>query len=99
MLIPKRAVLRIKPLLGICEIYLKTSQQPVRSLNFAVFFLEFFIEPAPGIFSRCRAERADDLVQLARLKLLNFVLPIHDDGERWCLDASKRGYGAPAAAA
>jgi hypothetical protein len=51
--------------------------------------LECFIEPASRIFASSGAECADDLVQLARLKFLNLVLPIYDDCQRWCLNTAK----------
>ena len=89
MLIPKRAVCRVKPLLGIGQIQLKTTEQSPCSLNFSLVFLERFIEPASRIFAARGAECAENLMQLARLELLNLSLAVHDDGERRRLHATK----------
>ena len=89
MLLPKRSVFRVKPLLSVGQIQLEPSKQSFCSLDFIFVFLECFIEPASHVFASCGSECADDLVQLARLKFLNLVLPIYDDCQRRCLNAAK----------
>ena len=79
----------MEPSLRVRQIQLKARQQSLRSLNFAFFLLELFIEPTPVVFATSRAECADDLVHLARLKLLNLVLPIDDNGQRRRLNAAQ----------
>src|SRR5262249_27507905 len=49
VLIPKRTVCSIKPLLRIRQIQGKPSEQPSCSLDFALIFVERFVEPSPWI--------------------------------------------------
>src|SRR5262249_48940845 len=79
MLVPERAVRRIKPLFGIRQIQLKPCEQSFCSLDFSLFFVERFVEPSPWILASRRPERADNFSQLARLKFLNLALAIDDD--------------------
>src|SRR4029077_15149459 len=62
MLVPERAVCRVKLLLGIGQIHLKAVQQSLCSLVFSLVLLKCLIEPTPRIFARCGTKFADDLL-------------------------------------
>ncbi len=88
MFVPERSIFRVQPLLRIGQIQLKPADQSVGSLAFLLVFLECFIEPPARIFAGSCPECADDLVQLARLKLLNLVLALDDNCQRRRLHAA-----------
>src|SRR4029077_13221458 len=53
VLVPERAVCRVKLLLGIGQIQPKAVQQSLGSLAFSLFLFKRFVEPTPRVFARC----------------------------------------------
>src|SRR5215467_13856531 len=98
VLVPKRPICGIKSLLGIWQVQFTPREQPPRSFDLALFFVESFVEPTPRIFACHSAERADYLIQLAGFEFLNFALAIDDDGQCGRLYSSKRSDSAAASA-